>query len=750
MAAADDNRCLTFLVKQNLWADEPNLNFNYKNIVVDADNLVTFVYRRCFLSHIKRRKFAKDLHASSVINYTEFTTYINSLLDLFLDKGISIHLVYQGKFIEAPLFNLLPAKFEDNTLRTKHRIRENLVANKLLSTIDENTLNPTNDDTQSERFVDSINRPNLALNIFKSLIRDKVTKDKAKIIGHQAYYHSGPILSKLACTYSCPVLTGDGDFILYDVRHGFMLLTDFWRVNIEETRSRSKNSKENTIKFTPHYHKAFLKQHPGLNSTLSLYIFPLLSSDFELKYAESLIRLGVFKRVYHKKHYEAPDSSVILSQSKTSISTTKNSQRTYHHTEAERLELVCRYLCSADTKWIAMKFTSEAFRTKAAIDKDFRGLWSWYSVAFGFKEQLRNVARGYSVIDRQCVILNYIEWCVANRESSCQFLLDIICCSIGKFNLVTYNTRLQFEDLDLKQSAHSSLDRSKLILMRLLSYSDLDISTTKSASKKNASRVKEQSISESGINGSLTICDREYGKISQRKLTVGELIEDKTNFIESNIQEMCFSRIAYGIVDQKKRLALIRFVLLGNSNNAALSELPKLLKHDLDRLGIKLNHLEELELSTALALFDYQARIVISHESSYVKMDIADKFRDALVCSYLYTLFSDTNNTPSNNSALHNLINEINEKQLAINTMKTTSKTSSLTRQVRHLIELQNTAFEMYFEFNSVLNYPLHRIHLYSYYNPILIYNLSILYLFTNTAIYNYKHLRPLNLNKKG
>lgn len=725
---------LGYLVRSGMWSREDSL-LRFKRVVVDVESTVAYLHRHCVDNHLRRQKAAlsnnrsPDLYAATLVNYTEFSGYVKQLLDYFADHNIEPILVYEGKLMEAPLYGLLAARFDWNTRRVVESVAAIANYNK----------------TGQQIAADQLAAPSLALIIFKMIVNVQ-RRAGARIKVRQAFYSAYPQMAKMARDYQCPVLTNRGDFIIMDVRAGFLLFDEFWFQHVElhglisgqdskseslsgQAKTKTPKSPKSRVKLsksprdgagkgvTSKFHQSYLfyHQHPGLNAELAMNLYPLTSKDFSIKYVKSLKRLQIYDPHYGDRELKPePKLNPI--------------KKTYkqHHLSANRLDMVLRFLSSKTLDILGNLVRGEATRLNSSFDVDYRNLFNYYAVAYEFKQRLRFTLK-YILDPLQ---LNYIEWCLINRECTPDHLLGLLCCSVGRMACVSYNRCLQMEDLETNRSAYWLMNRGKTMLMSLLS--------------ENKSRKSEHSLSLSSkqpdtitryAEAALTTVDRERGELIEHTLhTYHE--DTRLDAIRNKLQ---LTKLARRQVDVQHRREFINLVFRAPN----LTALPNKMETVVTKLLANDEHNLKTEFAILRSLFHYSFASASAEDNHFKSAytDLSHHFETALVNAYLYTNARLSKAAASGNlPALVDLVHKKNFENVATvqqETSNTGSQTSSpvdgrkkkdrnVTKRIRHLIELLNASIESYCELNAFLEYPTSSINLYVHYNPILLFNLTM------------------------
>lgn len=720
-----------------MWSLQAKLS-QYDYIVLDADSIVTSLFRECMTNHIRRlRSINKpvDLYSATLINYREFARYISLLLEFFQNRHIVPIIIYEGKFMEAPIYGLLAAEFTKNTQQVVGRVAMNQLYDKRDSFLDP---------------VNHLSRPNLALNVFKSVVNAH-QQNGATIKVYNAFYSAYPLMAKAARDYSCPVLTNNCDFILMDVRAGFLLFEEFWRQlvgldnQVTREQSKSHSSKKSLKSDTKSAAKSarsrsqlshkfysnslFLHQHPGLNAPSALHLFPLTSVDFITKYPKSLKRLQVYDREYGQADLifkEGPD----------------NSKQIYsiHHKAANRFEMAMKFLSNKTLDIVGSQIRSEAERTKTGFDDDYRQLFNYYSVAYDFKLKLRFTLKYIT----DPALLYYIERCLVERECSAEWLLVLLCCSMGRLASVGYNRHIQFEDLATKRSAYSILNEIKSMFMSLFSG--------------NKSHKSEHSLS---------LSNRQRDTVTRYPTASLTLIDRvQSRVVEQNVPATCENPQ----LDQlRTKLQLIE-TLGHNINKQDSAEFLNLAFKSTNLLQFASRKMDELatkyiidnqvrnELAIILSLFQFITQSINSSDDKYAK-EVYSKslfqhfelatlnhylYADQLVCKAssgpdLVTLVNLINGLHFENVCITSTVNEtkssktnskqdLKRRKKSLSSQSETSNKASddISKRIRHLIEMLNTSIEGYLELNAFFEYPSPKLMIHQNYNPILLYNLTL------------------------
>lgn len=744
----DSKRILDFLVVQgDMWSRQSRLS-QYRHIVLDADSIVTSLFRRSVSNHIERLRASNqpvDLYAATLINYKEFSRDVSLLLDFLKDHNVEPIVVYEGKFMEAPLYGSLSAEFTKYTEQVVERVAMNELYDK------------------RDTFPDPVNhlsRPNLALNVFKSIVKER-RQAGASIRVEQAFYSAGPSMAKLARDLKCPVLTNNGEFIIMDVRAGFMLFKDFWRQVVEGRAPRSKSRstsrspksslssrspksslssrslKSRSAKSAPrsaptstdgpsckfYFNNLFLFQHPGLNPSLALNLFALTSVDFVTHYSGSLMkRLHVYDREYTKQDF--------------ALEGDPGPKQAYlrHHKAASRFEMAMRFLTNKTFDIVANLIRSEGERSKTGLNDDYRQLFNYYAVAYGFKLRLKSALK-YVYDPNQ---LSYIDKCLRERECTAEWLLVLLCCSIGRLSAVGYNRHIQFEDLATKRSAYSSSNEIKSMFMSLFSENK----SHKSEHSTSLSKGQRDAVASKYPTASLTAIDRERSKVVEQ-IVPTTCENPKLDQLRERLQ---LNQLAAHKIDKQDSTRFINLVFKCEN----LLQLPADLRQTAEK-HVTEGHVRN-ELAIVLSLFQFSAKSLSSGDDKYAKeaySKLLKHFELAILNHYLHA-----NHLLSKASGVGSLVTLINKqdfenvcatgsaassasKQKSLKRSKTSPKSQSepksmsrasgeISRRIRHLIELLNASMEAYCELNAFFDYPLPRLRLHLSYNPILLYNLTL------------------------
>lgn len=726
--SSDSIEILSKLVRTGLWSKPGDIS-NFKKYVVDVDSLVTFLYRLCVSDHIKKLKkicpnSRLDLNSATLVNYTQYSGYVAKFFNHLRDQQVQeLHLVYQGKFMEAPLFGLLAAQFKRNTQKVRDAV----------SIIDDNNKNKTNSIVDAPKHM---SRPNLALNIFKLLVKEIRKQKSASGISlhiYQAFYSAYPLMTKLARDLRCPVITNNGDFILMDVRAGFLFIDEIWSTYIADGPNFSQSSKGQSSKLKStsvssikihankrssstsgvgnlsfHHNILFIRQHPGLTNQLSVRLYPLTTIDFVVTHSKSLKHLGVYDANYKDEDFITKGYKIMASSESAKNELDKRAFRR-HHKAAERLELALRFCCCKNVSLLGNLFRSEALRTSSSIDDDFLFILQNYMVAFRFKERLRFVLKNLS--DPQG--LNFIESLLTSRESTADFLLDILATSIGHLASVNYNRFIQFEDLGTKNSPHSLLSVVKSAMMSLFG----DNKTHRSEHSKSLSN-KQPDTATRYANAQLTIVDREGKELVERTIdtTRGN---DKLGALRGKLH---LSHLANNSVSSKCRVQFINQVFHSTDMTKVGGKVGNA------TLEIISNEKLRVELAIVLSLFRFAYSTAQQGDSYFKKTysSLAHMFEVAIFNHFRY--LSETRTTTKSSEKKdnkHKKLVDLIGKHDFVN-IAAAAKSADSPKLIRHLIELLGASIEGFIELNSYLNYPLPELELHKNYNPILLYNLTL------------------------
>lgn len=662
--AIESIEVLRKLVKTGIWSFNDNV-LRFKHLVLDVESVVEFIYRLCIKNHLKRSKTsANDAMTvwATLIDYTEFSCSIRILLQFFRKHRIHLLLIYRGRYMEAPLYGLIPAQFARNNKKVSK-----LIGNLKL---DKKGCNP-----------DNWPRSHLAMIIFKKIVRKEI-RDNSNIFltPIQAYYSQFPTMTKLARDFKCPVLTNEGEFILYDVKAGFLMFDEFWSKYIDSKNTSSPRTSLVMCKFN--YNHSFLRQHPGATPYLALNIFPLVFPDFIDAYSKSLQRLNV------------------INKASSSMNTTRNYFEAYHRA-ADRLDDTIRFLCGRNHFTLSSLLRGESERFKNELDETYTNLLSYYTCAFEFKYRLRQITHLHEPLE-----LNYIEWCLINRECTANCLLNILVSSCGNLATVSHNHYLQFEDTRMKHSALSIMNRIMQTIMEL-TYID------KSNHNDNINSVSKSK--DTREPGSITIMDRFRGELMERTLTRG-LKDPEFLHLSPKIQ---FPMIAKNSIKVSDSIRLISIVF----KTLDLTSLPRIISNKVLKKvkGIPKDILQELSILINLLQFSLSQAAEDDQTFSKSRVKISEAIEEALVDLYLYScnMIDPKSKEIVSRFRFKDVVHkrEANEESL----------------YVRHSIELLSSSLSAYCELNSFLNYPLNQLRLYDYYNPIMLYNLTLYFLHNKT-----------------
>lgn len=729
-------RVLNYLVRTGIWSRVDKLSI-IKHLILDVDSIVVYLYRYCINKHVQRQKSIlknqqANLYEITLINYVEFCEYIEQLFNYFDEHNIEPILVYEGKLMEAPLFGLIPSQFDSNV-----KIVNNLIG--LNNYYDKNVtkLNNIQSNNFSNYYIDNhLAAPNLAFNIFKFIIKNRqkvrlTTKNKIEPYKvYQAYYSSYPVLAKLARDFKCPVITNNAEFILMDVRAGFILFDSFWPDYIESKRNTNSiiAAKDKTPIKSPlvdgsskiklHFNYLFTQQHPGLNAPLSLNYFPLTISEFMIKYYSSLKKMKIFDNQLNIK--DLKKLSQTISHNHIIHSNSDDNKRLAyenHHLSANIIDMVTNFLCGKSMRSIGNFIRSEAVLSKTNLDEDFRELFNYYSVSFDFKTRLRFILK-YTDNNTE---LKYINWCLTSRECTADFLLDLLTCSLGRLASVNYNRFMQLEDTSTLNSTHSLLNNVKKTLMSLFSSnkvynSDCSISFSKQESN-NLTRYS---------TASLTTVDRSKSKLIEYTL---ETTHDNSKF------DLVKKRLSFDIISSRKvnKTDSIEFInSIFNTKN-----LVEIYDKKIINLCNKfaLNSHKKQELAIILNLFDFSYNVASKNDNHFSETyaKLKNHFQIAIANLYLCHIEKKHNDLFNLNQLIikHNLSLLVNNK--IVTDMK--EGYLDISKQIKHLIELLNKTIEAYFELNAFFEYPFPELNIHHYYNPVLLYNFTFLSYNNNKAL---------------
>lgn len=617
----DSRFVLSQLTRSGIWSKWCNL-LEYKHLVLEADSVVTHLCRYCINKHIKHQKALMghsksqtiDYYSATLINFQELAQLIEQLLDYFAQYAIELIIVYRGKHMEAPLFGLGPAQFKKNTQRASESLLAMINYETSLASLAAERASAPNEGHKATLDRMRPTRPNLALNLFKQIVNSRrgggapassssTGNAKPLIQCHQAFYCPYPTCARLARDFKCPVMTNDGDFVVMDVRRGFILFEEFFASQLVQsnTVSRHPSVTGSTVSPSPstsslasvssmarnqlpagpagrggvgqgppprsasmdlasskslfqqrrrpsnagksttgssissasqqqqasrrappkqimvrfHFHRSFLLQHPGLNPTLALQLFPLTCGEFLVQYAKSLVRLRIYDREFHERDLI--------------VATADQKSFKKYHMAAARLELVMRFLCAKNSDTVPNLIRGEASRLSSPIEQDYQELHNYYAVSYHFKGRLKLVLR-QSKIPLDGDQLNHVETSLLKRECTADFWLSLLCCSLGRLASVDYNKSMQFEDLQTRHSARSMMDRPKRLMMCLLGAQDINSSSKKlPKSQHSPTMTSEQRklLEKRGFSTTtMTVIDRQGRQLVERSVapTINQLL----------------------------------------------------------------------------------------------------------------------------------------------------------------------------------------------------------------------------------
>lgn len=767
----DSSEVLRYLVKTGIWSRKRKLSA-FKHVIVDAESVVRYIYKICIRNNCKKGKNIIDLYTTTLINYIEFSNHVEIIFDFFLDNRIEPILVYEGKPMEVSQFGFIAAKFTSN----RHKV------SNLVSSISDYNNGGGRKRGTIDQVINELNRPNLALNLFKTIVNMR-HRLGLPIKVYQAFYNSLPLMTKLAKDFECPIITDNCDSILMDVRAGFILLDDIWskHINLKDKTSPKMMARASRISMskstvsTPvsskistydivcrfNYHSMFIHQHPGLNQISTAILFPLTTTDFIMEHSKSLARLNIYRDPCSFKDLNHPQSV-----------TSKQAYR-MHHNSANRLERAIFFLTTKDVEVISSMIKGEEQRAKSTFFHDYKQLYHYHLVACDFKKRLKVVLKYIN----DPAIFDYIEQCFTMKESTSDYLIELLCCSIGRSASFSYNSCIQFENVKSKHSANHILDESKRILMSLCSANQ----THNGEVSKWLPDNQRESIPKYPT-ASLTIIDREYSKIVERTVPTN-YSDNKLDSIRDRFQLV---NIAKHTVTKQEKIALLNFIFKTQNLMKLPREIDEIVCRHLDRD----EHHIKIELSIVLSLFRYCFNIAAESDKDFKSLYwiVAQHMENAIVEHYLYRNYTLTGGQTSLRSlvdlitkndfeSVRNFNNFTTSTKRVESSLKNASKldsvktvsptsrrasrspttsnvsrspraasiasrttsmsssskpkspqlsASKLRRLIRHLLELLNTSLEGYYELNSLLDYPLPKLNLHIHYNPILIFNLSI------------------------
>lgn len=705
MSLEDTKIVLGPLVDSRIWSTLGSLK-TIERLVIDTASVLSSLYRLCMRNHYLRQKAANggkyrpEAHTSTLISYVELADNIKLFLDFLSHSHIEPIFVYEGKQLEAPIYGLLASQFESESIKSSLQIKQV---------------------SKNEVDIEKIEPTRLALTIFKSLVNMRRLPGSRNHV-FQAFYSSFPLMTKLARDFKCPVLTNERDLIIMDVRAGFILFDELWEKHIKffsrSNRSRSGSGASQLRKGTSsteavggnletsnclsfHFNRLYLKQHPGLNAELAMNLFPLLNREFVSTYSTSLKHLGVFERDHIRS-----DSTL-------------NSDKILHRSAA-RVEKVIAFLATKSHDFVANKVRGEAKRTNSNFDRDFRSLFDRYAVAYEFKFHLKKVLTHLQDISQ----LNYLEWCLINRECSAQFLLSLLTCSIGQMASVSFGGPVHFEDVRTVHSASSMQDRAKALLIVILDPKD-----TLTDSRSNSVNC-----------GSLTIVQRHKSALADTNLDP-KLAGSNLEAIKRRLNLRLLSKF------REDKSACEQFMNLVFQCKDLMKLPSHLPSKTVDSLDSVIHNRADLTIVLSILNFTHQQALLgdTYYKTNYAK--IKEHLEIAILNLYAFMDSRQDAKRSTSQKSLRDLIDKYSFVQVASSadllekpklshnkshdldhrsSKETSENTKDIGKRVRHLIELLESSIEIYQELNAFLAYPMQKLNLGSLFNPILLYNLTL------------------------
>lgn len=707
-----DSSCfvLDSLVRTQMWATPNNLS-KYRHLILDTDSIINYLYNACIRDHLEAQRSLGIgqsqgcvLWSGSLINYVKFAQFVGNLLHFLQHHQIQPIVVYGGKQTEAPLFGLISADFKRKMAKITH----------LIERLKETSKGKSKSSSKSTMI--NMNWSNLALNIFKQVVNRCRQEKKVDILVFQAYYKSSPLMMKLARDFRCPVLTNNAEFILYDVRAGFIIFDEFWlkhsaeleKSSTDEMGSKQTNGSSRSPLAMPdlhhqfQYHYNFIVHHPGLNPRVALALIPLMTMDFVIHYGSSLKRMRIYDREYKSADF-TKNPTKELEKQHDSIKQLK-----HFHLTANRLEMALNFLRGKDHYLLGALIRSEARRTCTDFDHDFTQLLNFHMVSHEFKTRLRYILKYlWDPID-----LNFIEGLLIDRECTASFLLDLFTTSVGHLASVSYNTGLQLEDPKTRHSAWSCKDRAKSMLLSLLS--DNQLHQNEKSSKQDRSKEYSSSAHNHEL-ATLTLVDRESGEMVERELNTQlsdkqfnemrqglELHELAKNHQESRGPAAGFISKCFDCDD------LTASTNTYNSQDCSPSSKLIAIKMNLFRYAIKCCSVEDPYFSKTY-----------SHQTKHIEFAL---------------IKASERGRADWSQELKQLEKEFTLESVAIGLGELNGKNNrcdwnlelETSKYLRHCLELLGSSLELYTELNAFFNYPLPNLNLDIDYNPILLFNLSL------------------------
>lgn len=692
-------------MRDGIWARQSADILKHRRVIIDVDSALDFLWHKCIEDHVRRAHDA-DLYAKTLVDYTHYAELIRQLLRSLETHQTEAHFVCNGKHMEAPLFGLIAAEFDLHTREVGEHIT---LLKRYKAELKKNG------NTTASTLISKLRRPELALIVFKSLLQEWRPRYKLAHV-HQAYYGSCALAARLARDLQCPVISSRTELILTDVRAGFVLFDEFWRAYILSSSSQSPTS------VRVHYNRLFLRQHPGLNACMAAHMYALCSDELARAHLKSLQRIKALDKTIESIPY-------------TTASLGRQSRR--YQAAAKRLEMSLDFMSNKDTDKLANIIRGEATRLNSPIDDDFVNLHYAFVLASEFKFRLRFILKYV----HSHAELNYIEWCLVNRECTASFLVTLLCCSLGRLQSVAYNSRMQLEDLGTRASAFAVQDRAKRMLMSVFTgnrvrateaassswrQQQLQQSSTKSAkSIASSSSLADKSSSAKSIASrdsalaSLTIVDREGDELAERVIvTAHSEPANEARELQSMRASIQLRKLAQkpnvksASKEQAERARFINFVYRCSD----ITRLPVAIDEALNKNA-------QGEHKTNIAI------LVNLNRCAVLCARAADKDFDARYSADLLRAFELA------------LVNATLYRKRADELAKTAAPAQdhSISERVRHMLELLSANAECYYQLNAFLDYPLPKLLLHEHFNPILIYNLTLLALRPGDSLKQYK-----------
>lgn len=518
--------------------------------------------------------------------------------------------------------------------------------------------------------------PNLATNVIKQIIGE------LKLEAHQAAYEVYPLLAELANRHDCPVLTSHSDFILTNVRRGFILGEQFPHAT-EASRVPSEISVSEL-----HLNRKMLTSY-GLEKCgpALVALYTLLRQDFSGKYHKALNELFSY----------LPNNLKFIKDE----TLFRHGVRPTPQPFIRRLEYILAH-------WPKQLTTVEAIRKQLAstsyssteLLREFDAIHASFSEPYDFAREITNMAP--QLTSPQATSL---QLALTQRESTALFCLDIL------MRQKLFN-RGCLEDMETFRSTYSLADPTrKCIMTRNQIYT-------------------------------LSLLDRQQDRLEWRNIAVANRDTNEASELSRKRLVALFS-FRSQIEDAEGMDRLIGCIRLGRAlNGQYCHELLVMLliaRYSLDNIASR-SYDEQPRVSSQLtSAASSDSGPLANLDMQKVKYRLFQEyFLVAIYNCFMYYAFKHPEHSMLNLEALNqdpSLVDDAHDnsllpkirvacQEIESNRILNPDKLRPHYIQIKHMIEAFNVGLQSYYELNALHEYPAVRLHLDRYYDGVLIFRL--------------------------